>query len=227
MKKILAALMAALMILSLCACGEKGGGSGGGTEKDAKESTPVEEKTELLPGVLADFTADATKPLQDEYKDDNTEATGTKYAVCFYDWNGDGKKEFFYLMSQGASDGVTDLGGITAFVGTDDDPDSLNGSYLRDYIADIDSSAVTFVGWVDFDADDGKQELVISAKKPDGTEQTLICNSNYWHMGSGSDRHLYDGAFKSWADGVLTIGDVQYGFEEGNTLFKPLEELGS
>lgn len=230
MKRSMAALMAALMMLTLCACGSGGtDGSSADTETDQNATaSTVTETPDPLPGVVADFTAEATKPLQDEYQDDNTAATGTQYALCFYDWNEDGTAEKFYLKSQDAADGVTDLGGITAFIGTDDDPDSTNGRLSSEYIEGVDISAVEFVGWIDLVADDAMQELVISAKKSDGTEQTLLLSSTFSRMGPGYVwTSLFDGAFKSWTDGVLTIGDVQYGIDAGPGLIKPLDELES
>ncbi len=253
MKKFYLATLTLSCAMALAACG---GGAGSkntattaaATEAAKEEETEAETETEteaeaeaeteaateaaapadLLPGVLADFTAEATKPIQDEYNPDGDMVDlGHKYAYCFYDWNGDGTDEIFYLKEQSASDGVTILDGtITAFVGSSNDPVSTSGTISREYIEDI--AEVELVGWIDIDPEDGNQELIVSAKKNDGTEQTIFFNSKYAHMNeSFSQTKVYDGAFKSWENGILTIGDVEYGIKEGYQLFKPVDELES
>ena len=231
MKKHYFATLALVCAMTLTACG---GGSGktstkneaAGTADEGADMTDAGEdataSAELLPGIIADFTKEASMPIQDEYNEDGD--FDYMYAYCMYDWNDDGTDEVFNLMEASASDGTMLDGSITAFVGSTNDPISTSGKSSTEYIEDV--AEITLVGWIDIVPDDGNKELVVSAKKNDGTEQTFIVGSIYSHMGEDYSRtHLYDGAFKSWENGILTIGDVEYGILEESKLFVPVDEL--
>jgi hypothetical protein len=224
--------MTLLCTMTLTACGEEDSkpsttNEAAETTEEGAEKTEAEEEAaapaELLPGILADFTKEASMPVQDEYNEDGN--FDYMYAYCMYDWNDDGTDEVFNLRTASASDGLTLIdGSITAFVGSSNDPSSTNGRYSTEYIEDV--AEITLVGWIDIVPDDGNKELVVSAKKNDGTEQTFLANSSYSHIGEDYEwTNLYDGAFRSWENGILTIGDTEYGIPEGKSLFKPVEEL--
>ena len=159
-------------------------------------------------GILADFTAQASVI---------TNFDARSYEHFFYDYDGDGEEEMFYLVGYDNKDGLWPL---AARIFEGEGYKSTNWSPPK---AIPDCAEIRTVCFIDINPDDGRKDLVISAVAQDGSEYTTILqgadeNSDE-HFGrqwkDDHDKPIFSGLFRGvLEDGSLVIGDTLYVYDE-------------